>query len=94
MNFTNPDFSNLTSMASSMNTISQGYFWPLILIGIFMIAYITMSRYTTIRALLASGFMTFVLSIFLFYSGLIQEIVFYGFFTLFILSLIGSFFFD
>jgi hypothetical protein len=97
MNWTIPadgQFDNLTGIASYYGTISTGWFWPMILVAIFMVAYITLSRYTTMRALLASSFMTWVLSILLFYAGLITAFTFYGVFGGFMLALLASYFIE
>lgn len=94
MNITNLEFTNITSFAISLNSATNDLFFPIILISIYVIVFILFNRYSVITAFLGASFITLILSIMLFFAGLISNSFFIGIIILFILSLLASYFFQ
>jgi len=59
MNFSNLTYYNITGFAESLNLLTDNLFWVLILIAIFLVLFIILNKYETIKALITSSFFNF-----------------------------------
>lgn len=68
--------SNITGLAtfsSWVNSASEGWLGTLIVIALFVISFLSLKKYSTGRAIMASTFFTGVLSIFFYLIGMVSS---------------------
>ena len=71
--FAEPNITNMTGMLTYANDVTNDYFGVMIPFGIFLVSFIAMNNYPTEKSLLASGFISTVLSILLRLLGIVPD---------------------
>ena len=69
------NITNLVDMAKWTNVVTVGFFWPLILLGLFCILFFSFKSYSTERALATSSFITMIIAIMLGIIGLVSSYI-------------------
>ena len=70
-----PNVTNMSALFTYANTVTDGLFWQLILMAVYIVTFISLSgRAKTSECLASSGFFTGIVAVIMFIMGLIGEI--------------------
>jgi len=72
------NITKLVDLAVWTNSVTTGFFWPLILFGLFIILFMSFKQYPTERAFAASSFITMLIAIMLGIIGLVSAYIYVG----------------
>jgi len=79
---TNESIEGINGLASYVNNVSDGIFFPLTLLGLFIIMFVTSSRFGIARGFVFSSFFCSILAIFLVVGGMLNPNYMYFLFVL------------
>jgi len=75
MAFPQPNATDLPSLFSYANTVTSNWFWPLMLLAVYIVVYMTFStRVDSRKAFATTGFFTGIIAAFMFVLSLINEL--------------------
>ena len=76
MVFPMPNATGIMDVLSYANTVTNDIFWSLIVLAVFITTYMTLKNWPTPQALAGAGFLTFIISLFVWLMSLVSDWVF------------------